>query len=229
MHAWKIAVAAAVFWGALLAGTPAAAQGEPTLKTATVDVVPAAGRPSADVREVVSLDNVERGSTIDNTLPVLSGVEVAGLTITVDGRQVEPDRQRSADVETLSFSAPSAGTLRYEVHYRVTGRDGEARVPLVVPGYTGADEKTVQFRYRVPDGYYLQPDAFPAASGSTGTLVRELSGVPTFIDYEIGRSEPSVLNVSNIAGGAVIVLIAALSVFVFLREARPSEGGTARV
>ncbi|MGH3342708.1 MAG: hypothetical protein ACRDPK_07470 [Carbonactinosporaceae bacterium] len=230
MHTWKTAVPVAVFGAALLTGTPAvAAQGEPTLKAATVDVVPAAGSLSADVTEVVSLDNVERGSAIENTMPVLDGAEVGGLNVTVDGQEVDLDRQRGADVEKLSFSAPASGKLRYEVRYQVAGRDGEARVPLAVPGYTGAGEKAVKIRYRVPEGYYLQPDAFPATSGSTGTLERELSGMPTFIDYEIGRSEPSVMNVSNVAGGAVLVLIAALTVLVFLREARPSEGGAARV
>jgi hypothetical protein len=224
----RLAAVGAVAATALLVGSPAVAeQGDPALKSAAIDVQPGATGSSTQVREMISLGNVERGIAIENKVPVLDGAEVSGITVVADGRPVQLDRQQATDVDTLSFSAPSSGALRYEVRYGVTG--GASQVPIVVPAYPGADAKVVDFRYHVPDGYYLQPDAFPAASGSTGTLTKQLTGVPTLIDYEIGTSPPGALNVDDVAGAAVIVLIAALSVWVFRREARDTEEGAAHV
>jgi len=224
----KIAAVGAIAVSAVL-GSPAVAQADPALKTATIDVHPTAGSSNTQLSEVISLSNVKRGTAIENKLPVIEGVEVSAITVSTNGGPVDVHRQQAPSIDTLTFSAPSSGTLRYQVRYEVAAPGGTNQLPIVIPAYAGADEKVVDFRYHVPKGYYLQGDSFPAATGTTGLLTKELTAVPSVIDYGIGTSPPSPLDVADIAGGAVIVLIIALSVWVFRREARASEEGVAHV
>src|SRR5918992_5396438 len=133
----KIAAVGAVAVSAVLVGPPAAAQEEPALETATINVHPATSSSSTQLSEVISLSNVERGAAIENKLPVLDGVEVSGITVSSNGGTVDVDRQQAPAVETLTFSAPSSGRLRHEVRYEVAAADGVSRIPIVVPAYAG--------------------------------------------------------------------------------------------
>lgn len=181
------------------------------------------------MREEIVLGKVAEGATVRNLLTRFDGARVTDLEITVAGETVEPQSRQGERVTTLSFASPVSGELRYTVSYRVESADGVSKMPLLVPAYAGDETRAVTFTYLIPDGYHLQGSPYPVGIGSTGTQTRKLLGVPTFLDYRLGQARTGPLTSFNVIGATVIAMIIALTVLVFLREARAGRRGDSHV
>lgn len=226
-------VLAAGLAGAAPAAPAAAATGStgPVVKNAVVDVRPGGGRTAASVHEEIVLGGVTDGRTVRGKLARFDGVRIDGLTITAAGRPAQLRYRDAGRVAGVSFPAPTSGTVRLVVTYRVHGGPDATELPLFVPAYpgSGAAARDVTFRYHIPDGYHLQGDPFPVAIGDTGTQTRELAGVPTFLDYRLGTARPGPITPFNALALAVIAVIVVLSVITFRYEARSARRSEANV
>lgn len=216
--------AAALTWTVTAPASAAPAEGA-VLTAATVDVRPQPESSSASVREEISVSGVTEGEPVRNLLTRFDGVRVVGLTVTADGEPVEPQTGQDGDMTTVTFPSPVSGELTYTVSYRVETSAGAHELPLLVPPYASSERRVVAFSYRIPDGYHLQGSPFPVQIGETGNQERQLLGVPTFLDYRLGTEPPGPFTPVNLLGVTVVVLVAGLTVLVFVRDARAGRRG----
>jgi len=216
-----IAVLALLFLGA-----PAAAQAAgsgPTLERARIEITPDTGTGSTQVHASITLSGVRAGRRLKHLLPRFEGVGVGPLHVTSTRHRLHARSEPGHGSDTITFTAPTAGKLRYDVRYRVTPAHGQAKVPVIVPAYPGDGGKVARLIYHVPKGYHVQGEPFPVVIGSTGSPSRDLAGVPSFVDYRISNRPSTGPGTFTLVGLAIIVIGVTMSIIVMARDSRAAR------
>ncbi|GAB2963603.1 hypothetical protein LWP59_13780 [Amycolatopsis acidiphila] len=211
---------------ALVAAPPTAtAQGaaKPVLRQAQLEVTPAPQARTVTVTESITVDGVAAGSPIRHLVATFPGVRITGLRVSAGSAVVPTATATGAGADTISFPAPHAGPLSYDIAYTVEQRGGE-QVPILVPNVPTDGSRVVRLRYHVPDGYHVQGEPFPVVIGSSGTQQRDLAGMPSFLAYRLGERPSSGWGFASWAGVLIILLGVAFSAVVMLRETRARKG-----
>ncbi|AIJ23214.1 hypothetical protein [Amycolatopsis methanolica] len=212
---------------ALVAAPPAAtatAQGAgPVLRRAQLEVTPAPQARSVTVTESITVDDIAPGSPIRHLVAKFPGVEITGLRVSAGPAVLPTATTTGAGADTISFPAPHAGPLSYDIAYTVSQHGGE-QVPILVPDAPTDGSRVVRLRYQVPDGYHVQGEPFPVVIGSSGMQQRDLAGVPSFLAYRLGDQPSSGRGFAGWAGVLIILLGVAFSAIVMLRETLARKG-----